>query len=151
MRIVVPKMSLRDYLELAGDLKKDPRFNFSNQDLEQGWVKFRSEDRLRMLGHILDYHNTGRLPPSTIKINAVSESKMEKLGFNFKAWQESLGEVRGPDSNGFYTGQCPSCARRGGDSDKNHLAFTGEGVVHCYAGCEFFSIIDGYYKKEEKA
>ena len=143
-------MHWRDYLEIAGDLRKDPRFVLSNQDLEGGYVKFRSEERLRMLNQILDYHNTGRLPASTIKLDAITESKMAKLGFNFKAWRDSVGEVRGPDSNGFFVGQCPSCARRGGDSDRNHLAFTNEGVVHCYAGCNFFSIIDGYYNKEEK-
>lgn len=142
-------MHWRDYLDIAGGLRKDPRFVLSNQDIEDGFVKFRTQARLRLLNQLLEFHNHGRLPPSTLKIQAVSASKMAKLGFNFKAWRDSLGEVNGPDSNGFYTGQCPSCAKRGGDSDSNHLAFTDEGVVHCYAGCKFFSIIDGYYQKEE--
>ena len=152
MKMIVPKMHWRKFQRLAGGLKKDPRFALENQDVENGYVKFRSESRLRLLQQILEHHNTGALPVSTIKRNAISAAKMEKLGFNMKAFFASLESVRGPDSNGFYTSQCPSCARRGGDSDKDHLAvIPEEGVVHCFSGCNFYDVIDGYYNKEEKA
>mgnify|MGYP005989494795 CR=1 FL=1 len=147
MKIVVPKMHWRDYLEIAGSLRKDPRFVLANQDLENGYVKFRSEKRLLLLRDLLEYHNTGRLPVSTIKLDAVSAAKRAKIGFDMEAWIASLGQVRGPDTNGFYTGQCPSCASKGGDTDRNHLAYTDDGAIHCFAGCNYYAIIDGFYQK----
>jgi len=76
-------------------------------------------------------------------------SKMKALGFNREAWIASLEGVRGPDSNDFYQARCPSCARSGGDTGKDHLVYTLGGVVHCFKGCNFFSIIQGYYKEDE--
>jgi len=150
MRIKVPKMHWTDYLEIAGGLKKDPRFVLSNQDIENGYVKFRSEKRLRLLTEILEYHNTGRLPVSTIKMKAMTDAKMKKMGFEFEAFIQSLPNPKGPDGNGFYQTRCPSCAKTGGDTGEDHLCYTMDGVIHCYAGCKFFDIVDGYYKKEEK-
>ena len=149
MRMKVPKMPVRDYLDLVRGLRTDPRFHLSNQDLVGGFVRFRSEARLRLLTEILDFHNYGITPPSTIKKNADMSNKMKDLGFNREAWIASLEGVRGPDSNDFFQARCPSCARSGGDTGKDHLVYTLEGVVHCFKGCNFFSIIQGYYKEDE--
>lgn len=142
-------MHWRKFQRLAGGLKKDPRFALENQDVENGYVKFRSESRLRLLQQILEHHNTGALPVSTIKRNAISEAQMEKLGFNMAAWIASLEGVRGPNADDFFQARCPSCASTGGDTGKDHLVYTLEGAIHCFKGCNFFSIIRGYYKEDE--
>ena len=46
MRMKVPKMRLDEFLELSKGLGQDPRFTLVNQDIEDGFVKFRSEERL---------------------------------------------------------------------------------------------------------
>lgn len=149
MRMKVPKMPVREYLTLARKLRTDPRFHLSNQDVSGGFVRFRSEKRLILLRDLLTYHNSGWLPPSTIKKKANMSKMMEDLGFNREAWVSSLEAVRGPDANDFFQARCPSCARNGGDSGKDHLVYTLEGVIHCFKGCKFFSIIEGYYKEDK--
>ena len=145
----VPKMTVSDYLELSRPLRTDARFHLSNQDVEGGFVRFRSERRLMLLSEIITHHNSGWLPASTIKKKFDLKAKMDGLGFNMVAWVGSLEGVRGPDSNDFFQARCPSCARAGGDTGKDHLVYTLEGVVHCFKGCNYFSIIQGYYKEDE--
>ena len=36
---------------------------------------------------------------------------------------------------------------KGGDTDRNHLAYTDDGAIHCFAGCNYYAIIDGFYQK----
>jgi hypothetical protein len=148
-RVVVPKVPLEQFLELSKNLRGDPRFHLTNQDVRNGMVCFRTPEDFRVLNEIIDYHNTGRLPASTVHQKKVSRAKMDKLAFNMQDWIDSLEPAKGPDGNDFYQTRCPSCARRGRDADGNHLVYTLEGVVHCYAGCKFFDIIDGYYKGDE--
>lgn len=142
------KMKFEQFTELAKDLKKDPNYLLVNRDLRNGTVYFSTDTDLKVLTSMIEYRNTGRLPESVILKMKVSQAKMEKLGFSMVAWSKSLEKLKGPDSGGFYQARCPSCAKRGGDSDSNHLVYTLEGVVHCYAGCKFFDIIAGYYKED---
>jgi hypothetical protein len=149
-RVIVPKVPLESFLMLTRDLRSNPRFHLSNQDVRDGMICFRTPEGFRVLSEAIDFHNTGMLPPSSIYKKKVSEARMKKLGFDMPAWIESLesAKQRGPDSNGFYTTRCPNCARKGKDSDSNHLAYTHEGVVHCHAHCKFFDIIYGFYNAE---
>lgn len=149
MKMKVPKMPVRDYLILSRKLRTDPRFHLSNQDVSGGFVRFRSEKRLRLLQDLLTHHNSGWLPASTIKKKFDMKAKMDSLGFNMEAWIASLEGVRGPDSNNFFQARCPSCASTGGDTGKDHLVYTLGGVIHCFKGCNYFSIIQGYYKEDE--
>ena len=150
-RVIVPKVPLESFLRLTRNLRNDPRFHLSNQDVRDGMVCFRPPEGFRVLSEIISFHNTGRFPPSTIQLKRVSKAKMDNLGFDMPGWVQSLEAARGPDSYNFYTARCPSCAKKGKDSDKNHLAFTHEGVVHCFSNCSFFSIIDGFYNKEVRS
>ena len=77
------------------------------------------------------------------------KAKRDKDGFNMDAWIASLESVRGPDSNDFFQARCPSCARTGGDRGKDHLVYTLEGVIHCFKGCSYYSIILGYVKEDK--
>ena len=86
---------------------------------------------------------------TTLKKKFDMKAKMDGLGFNMAAWVASLEGVRGPDSNDFFQARCPACASTGGDTGKDHLVYTLEGVIHCFKGCNFFSIIHGYYKEDE--
>jgi hypothetical protein len=147
-RVIVPKVQVESFLRLTCKLRNDPRFHLSSQDVRDGMVCFRPPEGFRVLSEIIIFHNTGWLPPSSIRLKKISKAKMANLGFDMPGWIQSLESSRGPDSNNFYTSRCPSCARKGKDSDKNHLAYTHEGVVHCHAHCKFFDIIEGFYNKD---
>jgi len=147
----IPKVPLEDFTKMTKGLAKDGDFRLVNQDLRNGYIYFTGQNGPKKLQQLIAYYNTGRLPPSTIHTMRISAAKMKSLGFNMKSWIASLGDVKGPDSGGFYQARCPSCAARGGDSTGNHLVYTEEGVVHCYAGCKFIKIIDGFCKKEESS
>jgi len=149
MKMKVPKIPVRDYLILSRKLRTDPRFHLSNQDVSGRFVRFRSEKRLILLRDLLTHHNNGWLPPSTIKKKFDMRAKMDKDGFDRAAWIASLEGVRGPDANDFFQARCPSCARGGGDTGSDHLVYTLEGVVHCFKGCNYYSIIEGYYKEDK--
>jgi len=149
-RVIVPKVPLESFLMLTRELRSNPRFHLSNQDVRDGLICFRTPEDFRVLSEIIQYNNEGMLPPSSIRLKKISKAKMANLAFDMPTWIESLEteRSRGPDSSGFYTTRCPSCAKKGKDSDGNHLAYTHEGVVHCHAHCKFFDIIDGFYNKE---
>lgn len=156
MRMIVPRMTLTDFFVLAGDLKKDPRFHISNQDWRGGHVYFADLTRLGVLKDIMDYHNfrdesadvvlKGWKPVSTLKRNAMTAAKMDKLGFDLKGFMASVERLKGPNSDGFYHARCPSCARVGKDSDYNHCYITEQGVVGCFSGCSFKEICEGFYE-----
>ena len=143
--MIVPKMSWRDYLELSKGLRADPRFALANQDIENGFVKFRTLDRLRVFQYLLDYHNGHGLPISTIKLKAVSAKILRDLGFDFNTWKGALEDVRVKSDNGevvWYVTRCPTCADRGTPDTKGHgLVFSSEGQVHCFRGCTYWQII----------
>ena len=141
----MPKMSWRDFLELSSGLRADPRFALSNQDIENGFVKFRNEKALTRLRELLEYHNHGNLPISTIEKKAAGVKKMKDLGFEFETWRTTLEEVRLKGHNDgvdWYVARCPTCADRGSPDTKGHgLNFSDEGVVFCHRGCTYHRII----------
>ena len=152
MRMKVPKMSWRDFLELSNGLRADPRFALSNQDVENGFVKFRNTEALDRLKELLAYHNYGVMPISTIMKKATAANKLKELGFNFNTWRETLEEVRlkgHKDGVDWYVARCPTCADRGNPDTKGHgLNFSDEGVVYCHRGCNYYQII-GYVPTNE--
>ena len=152
MRMKVPKMSWRDFLELSKGLRADPRFALSNQDVENGFVKFRNTEALDRLTELLTYHNYGVMPISTIMKKALAANKLRELGFDFNTWRETLEEVRlkgHKDGVDWYVARCPTCADRGNPDTKGHgLNFSDEGIVHCHRGCTYYQII-GYVPTNE--
>ena len=122
----MPKMSWRDFLELSKELRADPRFVLSNQDVEGGLVRFRTESRLNLL---------------------------KDLGFDFNTWRATLEEVRhkaNKDGVDWYVARCPSCADRGNPDTKGHgLNFSDEGIVHCHRGCTYWQVIGAEKPAEE--
>ena len=84
MRMKVPKMDLMSLLELSKGLGQDPRFALVNQDIEDGFVKFRSEERLNTLKDLLTYHNKGMIPYSTVLKIAKTAQQMKAIGFVYK-------------------------------------------------------------------
>ena len=147
-------MSVWDFLELSEELaKSDKRYLLSNQDVEGGRVKFRTQERLRLLQDLLNHHNgngAGNLSLARIEAREiVSEEFSAKIGFDRKAWEASLVGIKGPNQKGIYQGQCPSCAARGGDTGHDHLAYTSD-AIWCHAKCSFFDIIAGYYKEANR-
>lgn len=147
----MPKMTLREFLELSKDLRADPRFHLSNQDLVAGFVRFRSEERLRLLQEMLTYHNDGWLPPSTIKKKAIAKSALDKFGFNMAAFVKSLSAVSGPDGSGWYRAECPNCARLGKDQrSQGRLSFNPDlEIVHCHStACTWKDVVRGYIKED---
>jgi hypothetical protein len=153
MRMKVPKMSWRDFLELSKELRADPRFVLSNQDVEGGLVRFRTESRLNLLKDLLSYHNHGIMPVSTVQVKAVSAKKLKDLGFDFNTWRATLEEVRhkaNKDGVDWYVARCPSCADRGNPDTKGHgLNFSDEGIVHCHRGCTYWQVIGAEKPAEE--
>jgi hypothetical protein len=145
MRIKVPKMGWRDYLELSKGLRADPRFALSNQDVEKGFVKFRSEKALDRLKDLLAYHNHGVIPISTVIKKAATAKKLRDSGFDFNTWRETLEQVKPKghkDGVDWYVARCPTCADRGNPDTKGHgLNFSDEGVVYCHRGCTYWQII----------
>ena len=145
MRMKVPKMSWREYLELSKKLSTDPRFALSNQDVENGLVKFRNQSALKRLQELLDYYNHGVMPISTVQKKAVAAKKLKDLGFDFNTWKDTLEEVRlkaTKDGVDWYVARCPSCADRGNPDTKGHgLNFSDEGIVHCHRGCSYWQVI----------
>ena len=94
MRMKVPKMRLDEFLELSKGLGQDSRFTLVNQDIEDGFVKFRSEERLNTLKDLLTYHNTGMIPYSTVLRLAKTAKQMKDLGFVYETWKAGLENVR---------------------------------------------------------
>ena len=138
-------MSWRDFLELSKGLRADPRFALTNQDVENGFVKFRNEKALTRLKDLLDYYNYGMMPISTIQKKAVAAKKLNELGFDLAEWRKTLEEVRFKGtSNGvdWYVARCPACAKRGDPDIKGHgLNFSDSGIVHCHRGCDYYDAI----------
>ena len=145
MRMKVPKMSWRDFLELSKGLRADPRFALSNQDVEKGFVKFRNEKALDRLKDLLAYHNHGVIPISTVIKKAATAKKLREIGFDFNTWRITLEEVKPKghkDGVDWYVARCPTCADRGNPDTKGHgLNFSDEGVVFCHRGCTYWQII----------
>lgn len=138
-------MSWRDFLELSKGLRADPRFALSNQDVENGFVKFRNTEALDRLTELLAYHNYGVMPISTIMKKAVTANKLREIGFDFNTWRTTLEEVRlkgHKDGVDWYVARCPTCADRGNPDTKGHgLNFSDEGVIYCHRGCSFWELI----------
>jgi hypothetical protein len=124
---------------LSSKLQRDPRFALVNQDVEDGYVKFRTEERLRLLNQLLLWHNHGVLPASTLKTHAISKAKMKKLGFDFAEFVQSLENVTGPNEQGYMRARCPTC--EDGDEKMHGLSFNLEGAIHCFRGCSYMKII----------
>ena len=148
MRMKVPKMDLRVFLELSRGLGQDPRFALSNQDVEGGFVKFRNEERLNTLKDLLTYHNKGIIPYSTVVKIAKTAKQMKAIGFEYNAWKATLENVRyKADSNGvaWYVAKCPTCSAdkpKGEDTKGHRLNFSEEGAIVCQARqCTYWEII----------
>jgi hypothetical protein len=145
MRMKVPKMSWRDFLELSKGLRADPRFALTNQDVENGFVKFRNEKALTRLKDLLDYYSHGLMPISTVQKKAVAAQKLRDIGFEFEEWRKTLEEVRYKGtSNGviWYVARCPSCEGRGDPDIKGHgVNFSETGIVNCHRGCGYYDVI----------
>lgn len=154
MRIKVPKMGWRDYLELSKGLRADPRFALSNQDVEKGFVKFRTEKALDRLKDLLAYHNHGVIPISTVIKKAATAKKLRDSGFDFNTWRETLEQVKPKghkDGVDWYVARCATCADRGNPDTKGHgLNFSDEGVVYCHRGCTYWQIIGSEKPTEVK-
>ena len=152
MRMKVPKMSWIDFLELSKGLRADPRFALTNQDVENGLVRFRSELRLDLLKDLLIYHNRGIMPYTTVLKSAQTATSMKALGFDFTAWRATLENVRPKGTNNgvdWYVAKCPSCASRGSPDEKGHgLNFSDDGKIRCHRGCSFWDVV-GHDKKPE--
>lgn len=148
MRMKVPKMDLRVFLELSRGLRQDPRFALSNQDVESGFVKFRNEERLNALKDLLIYHNRGIIPYSTVVRIAKTSQQMKAIGFEYNAWKATLESVRyKANSNGvdWYVAKCPACSAdkpKGEDTKGHRLNFSTEGAAVCQARqCTYWEII----------
>ena len=126
MKMKVPKMPVRDYLTLSRKLRTDPRFHLSNQDVSGGFVRFRSEKRLRLLQDLLTHHNSGWLPASTIKKKFDMKAKMDGLGFNMEA---DYSGGRPPDVNTIEVCCRPAPALVA--TRAKTTSFTRRGVIHC--------------------
>ena len=147
MRMKVPKMRLDEFLELSKGLGQDPRFALVNQDIEDGFVKFRSEERLNLLKDLLTYHNTGMIPYSTVLKIAKTAQQMKDLGFVYKTWKAGLENVRfKANSNGvdWFVAKCPTCSAdkpKGEDTKGHRLNFSEEGAIVCQARqCTYWEI-----------
>ena len=156
MRMKVPKMRLDEFLELSKGLGQDSRFTLVNQDIEDGFVKFRSEERLNTLKDLLTYHNTGMIPYSTVLRLAKTAKQMKAIGFEFNAWRAGLENVRfKANSNGvdWFSAKCPACSAdkpKGEDTKGHRLNFSEEGAICCKARqCTYWEIV-GMKKPEVK-
>jgi hypothetical protein len=139
MRIIVPKMHWKVFLELTKGLSRDERFRLSNQDVESGMVKFRTEERLLLLNQILEYHNYGWAPPMVVKLSSAMKKAMKDLNFDVSTWMKTIENLSGPCDKGFYRGRCPVCGEK--DEKGYRLSFNLEGAVKCWGGCKYMEII----------
>ncbi len=144
----IPKMSLARYLELIRPIRKLKRFHLVNQDVRGGMVYFRGPAAMRRLTEIVRFHNTGELP-SEVAIKGqtlVSDTTVSKDTPNIYMHRALLEDLRGPDSEGWYTSRCPTCAWKGDqvgqkwDDDSTHFRFRETGQFYCHANCEAFEV-----------
>ena len=148
-------MSWGDFLELSKGLGADPRFALSNQDVENGFVKFRNEKRLTLLTDLLNWHNHQEMPYSTVLKVATTAQNMKALGFDMAAWRNTLQDVRFKGNNNgldWYVAKCPSCADKpwGPDDKSYRLNFCPEsGKIKCHKGCSFWDVV-GHDKNPTK-
>jgi len=154
-----PKIAVAQYLEMSRDLKRDPRFHLSNQDVRDGSVWFTGPVDGEMMSRFIDllsYHNSkvdglSVLPYSTIRKNAFKSAKLKSLGFDFQGFIASLPPAVS-QSNGWYRTQCPNCARTGKSRSQGSLVYNEEGIVHCHShSCKWHDVVDGFYNKEAKS
>ena len=154
-----PKIPVAQYLEISRDLKKDPRFHLSNQDVRDGFVWFTGSvegEMMRRFIDLLSYHNSKvggvpTIPYSTIRKKACTSAKLKKLGFDFEGFVASLPPAV-MQNNGWYRTQCPNCVRTGRARKQGSLVYTEDGIVHCHSlSCTWHDVVDGFYNKEAKS
>jgi len=146
MTMKVPKMVVRDYLKLLRDTKvtASKEHALVNQDVRDGFVYFRTPGAILAFKTLLRASETGTQPEKEVMRNKIMEWNwdQETEGLTVGIVLERIENIRGPDGGGYYTGRCPSCAKRGKDSDSNHFRFNPEqSVIYCFSQCSRFDIV----------
>jgi len=119
------------YLELIGS-KVRSDYALRHQRIEDGHVLFDTEKEMGRLEVLLHAHNSGEPLPFLMADggNPVWEAR------------ESLVNLR-KSGNGWYSAQCPSCAKQGADGNgKNHLQVKEDGGFGCVRKCKRKDILD---------
>lgn len=139
-------MPWRVYLELSAPLAKaNQAFLLVHQDIEDGIVKFRTTERLRMFNEILNFHNgdgAGNATQAAISAHKkIAGDLVRKLKLH--KWPETLQNVTGPNAQGFYRARCFACDARGNPDEKGHgLSFHTDGRIACFRGCSYKQLIE---------
>lgn len=134
------------YLKLLKDanVRQSKEYALVNQSVNDGFVYFRSADKMVAFRQLLTASETGLPPESEVYRKKATEYNWDKEtdGLTVDFVLSVVENIKGPGYDGFYTGRCPSCAKNSRDADSNHFRFNPEEmVIHCFAGCSRFDIV----------
>jgi len=146
MTMKVPKMVVADYLKLLRNTKvtASKEHALVNQDVRDGFVYFRTSGAILAFKNLLRASELGTQPETEVYRQKTIDYEWDKEtdGLTVGLVLERIENIREPDGSGYYTGRCPSCAKRGKDSDSNHFRFNPEqSVIYCFSQCSRFDIV----------
>tara|TARA_B100000029_G_scaffold511338_1_gene605111 strand:+ start:14150 stop:14620 length:471 start_codon:yes stop_codon:yes gene_type:complete len=148
MGMKVPKVSVEEYLQLLTDsgCHASPSHALINQDIRDGMVYFRDTVSISLFKELLIASETGIPPVKEFYRKIKSNKKYEKaLGFiTLEMLMDNIKNLTGPESSGWYRGQCPSCIiKEAGEvgHTKNSFCFNiDDGRIVCHKGCHISNI-----------
>lgn len=148
MSMKYPDMLVTDYLKLLKDAKvtSSKAYALSNQDVRKGRVHFRSQEKLDILLQLLVASTTGFPPAQELYLQKKYEKEFTKaLGsIDFESLKTRIKNLAGPDGQGWYRGQCPSCilkeAGEGGHTVNSFVFNDNDGRLLCHKGCHISDI-----------
>ena len=147
MAALAPKMTVLEYLKLLDDSQalSGDEYSLINQDVKNGFVYFRTTERILLLKQLLIASETKTKPESEVYRKKVSEYNWSEAtdGLTVDNILNEVTDIRGPDNDGYYTGRCPVCEENGRDADSDHFRFNpDEEIVVCFAGHSKWDIIN---------
>lgn len=148
MSMKYPDMSVADYLKLLKDAKvtASKAYALSNQHVRKGRVHFRDQDKLDILRQLLVASGTGAPPAQELYLQKKFKKEFSQaLGtIDFDSLKTRINNLTGPDGQGWYRGQCPSCilkeAGEGGHTANSFVFNDTDGRILCHKGCHIKEI-----------
>ena len=148
MGMKVPKVSVKEYLQLLNDsgCNASPSHALINQDIRDGMVYFRDTVSISLFKELLIASETGIPPVKEFYRKIKSNKKYQKsMGFITLAMLlDNIKNLTGPESSGWYRGQCPSCATKevgeGGHTTNPFCFNIDDGRIVCHKGCHISNI-----------